>query len=206
MILVTVVRVSGIKTLSGQLDTLWEDYWNIVSAEVGLIMTSATAFRTLYVSTTASLAHKNQKPRATPGSNEPWISTFLRSSRRLLTRVTNPRTWISSRTTTGISNKSYEFTEGGSNSSIDRKGAHRVELNTLPRAHMTGIRTAVNNSGRTRQSISAAGIMQSHWEEEGEEQRVQEWPLGQNNQEHGYAFNTHSRRQDSQNPAHEEFV
>lgn len=36
-----------------QLDQLWDGYWNIIAAEVGIIMTSATAFRTLYITNSA---------------------------------------------------------------------------------------------------------------------------------------------------------
>ena len=155
MIIFTIVRVSGVLTPSGKLDTLWDDFWNIISAEVGLIMTSATAFRVLYSSKTSTEGHKRASIL-----DKSWISTFIRSSERMIIRAVQPR----SRNSHG-SAKLYDLT-GDLDLSEHRKDLPRVELCTLPRAHMTGLRTAVGNAGRTHVSTSTESIMQNHWEEE----------------------------------------
>jgi hypothetical protein len=48
LIIATIVRVSGIR-YHGETDTVWESYWNIISAEIGVIMAAATAFRSFFV-------------------------------------------------------------------------------------------------------------------------------------------------------------
>ncbi|KAG4437710.1 hypothetical protein IFR05_006793 [Cadophora sp. M221] len=67
MIAVTIVRASGIRQGS-VIDSVWETYWQVMSAEVGLIMTSATAFRTLFIARTASL--ERQRVQNQPRSNK----------------------------------------------------------------------------------------------------------------------------------------
>ena len=49
MVALTITRVSGLKS-KGNFDTIWETYWLILSAEVGIVLTSVAAFRAFFVS------------------------------------------------------------------------------------------------------------------------------------------------------------
>ena len=51
MVALTITRVSGLK-FKGNFDTIWETYWLILSAEVGIVLTSVAAFRAFFVSRT----------------------------------------------------------------------------------------------------------------------------------------------------------
>lgn len=53
IIALTIVRVSGLRR-GTKVDSTWETYWQFISAEIGLTMTAATAFRTFYVSQISS--------------------------------------------------------------------------------------------------------------------------------------------------------
>lgn len=63
IIAVTIIRASGIRQ-GTTIDSVWETYWQVISAEVGLIMTSATAFRTFYVA--RSVAQQRQRDQNQP--------------------------------------------------------------------------------------------------------------------------------------------
>lgn len=60
VIAVTLVRVSGIR-VGSFIDSVWEVYWCIVGAEVGLIMTAATAFRSIFVARASERAQREDK-------------------------------------------------------------------------------------------------------------------------------------------------
>ena len=49
MVVLTITRVSGLK-FKGNLDMIWETYWLILSAEVGILLTSVATFRAFFVS------------------------------------------------------------------------------------------------------------------------------------------------------------
>ncbi len=48
MVALTITRVSGLK-FKGNIDTIWETYWLILSAEVGIVLTSVATFRAFFV-------------------------------------------------------------------------------------------------------------------------------------------------------------
>ena len=79
----TITRASGLEW-KGNLDVLWEVYFQIVAAEVGLILVSMTAFRQLFVSRTA----RNQQPPAKP-------PTFWPRSRVAIRKILDLRRWTS---------------------------------------------------------------------------------------------------------------
>lgn len=120
MIIITVIRASGIK-YEEKLDLVWETYWNMIAGEVGLILTSITAFRTIFV------ARANDECRQTNGSSWTWGSL-----RRLVGRL-----FVKS---TG----SESLTAG------ERKfGSGRGLSGNFPRATMTGLRTFIKGHGQT---------------------------------------------------------
>lgn len=54
MVATTIIRVAGIIYMD-QVDTIWGLYWTLISAEIGVLMAAATAFRTFFVT------HQNSK-------------------------------------------------------------------------------------------------------------------------------------------------
>lgn len=66
MVIFTVTRASGLEW-HGKLDVLWEVYFQIVAAEVGLILVSVSAFRALFV----ARARKQQSPQRGPWASKP---------------------------------------------------------------------------------------------------------------------------------------
>ena len=49
LVVLTITRVSGLQ-FKGNFDPIWETYWLILSAEVGIVLTSVAAFRAFFVS------------------------------------------------------------------------------------------------------------------------------------------------------------
>ncbi|KAI4189225.1 MAG: hypothetical protein L6R41_001605 [Letrouitia leprolyta] len=84
VIIFTVTRASGLEW-HGKLDVLWEVYFQIVAAEVGLILVSVSAFRALFV----ARARKQQSPQRASSPS------FLTKGIRTLKRIVNSRRWMS---------------------------------------------------------------------------------------------------------------
>ena len=158
MIAVTIIRVSGLKSPQGQLDSLWEDYWNLLSSEVGIIMTAATAFRTLFISRSNGGNNRNQGVRS-PGTFTripfSW-SQWLTENKRYLQQTFNLRAWRS--------RKSSDPSNGPTSGSTDEESGN-LELPVIPRAHMTGIRTFIRGQGRKSAMLHASQIMQTRTED-----------------------------------------
>jgi hypothetical protein len=50
MAMATIIRVAGIRYKGGvAVDTVWAVYWQLIEAEIGVFMASATAFRTFFI-------------------------------------------------------------------------------------------------------------------------------------------------------------
>ena len=132
-ILCTVIRIAGIHTGHNikSIDSVWETYWQFIAANVALIMTAATAFRTFFISSSGN--------REVPSSesNEPWYAKGRRFVRSLL----DPSSWRSKRST--------------KNTSDESSGNRSFELPLqVPRATLTGIRTFIHGQGRTKMGES----------------------------------------------------
>ncbi|KAI9676948.1 MAG: hypothetical protein M1817_006787 [Caeruleum heppii] len=78
LIAVTLARASGLRN-HDVIDVVWETYWQFLSAEVGLILTAMTAFRSLFV--------VNRKD---------W--TWYSKSKKFLKGAVSPRSWRSKNT------------------------------------------------------------------------------------------------------------
>lgn len=155
MILVTITRISGIK-MDGKVDQVWESYFIILAAEIGIILTAVTAFRALFVS-----RHKreNNGARNPPGMQSHWYSP----NTYLLKRVFTPKLWRSR------SKFKSQSTSGGYEA--DKDGHFPMEnLPDIPRAHMTGVRTFINGRGK---GMNASRIMES----QGIQEEEDVWPL-----------------------------
>ena len=125
VIVFTVTRASGLEW-QDKLDVLWEVYFQIVAAEVGLILVSMTAFRALFVS---RAARNQQSPRKGPSG---WLK-----SRYFLRNLIDPRRWLS---------KNSKDMIGGQNDDIVKDGI-KGELPSIPGATMTGMNTFINRQG-----------------------------------------------------------
>ena len=126
-ILCTITRMAGIHTghTIDSIDTIWEVYWQYITANIALTMTAATAFRTLFV------ARVKERSPSSPQSKGQW---YLKG-RRLIRSALSPRSW--------------RF-KPSANISSD-SGDHVVPEITqrVPRATMTGVLTFINGQGRT---------------------------------------------------------
>lgn len=153
VILVTITRMSGIKT-GGKVDQVWESYFLILAAEVGIILTAVTAFRALFVS-----RHKrdNDGAKQPPGDSTQWYS----QNKHLLKRVFNPSLWRSKSRVQSTS-EGYEANEDGH--------FPMRNLPDIPRAHMTGVRTFIDGRGNM---TNPSRIMESQ-ATQGDEDT---WPL-----------------------------
>ena len=127
-IMCTITRVAGVRTSSSNssLDTVWQTYWQYITANIALTMTAATAFRAFFVS-----RHKD-RPGQRLGSKE----SLLNRSWRFLKGMLRPWTWQGKGSALRIS-------EGGSRERV-------MELPWIEdRATMTGMRTFINRQGET---------------------------------------------------------
>lgn len=124
-IMCTITRVAGVRTSSSNasLDTVWQTYWQFITADVALTMTAATAFRTFFVSRHQERAARGQK------SKPSWLGGCW----QLCKTVLNRRSWRT---------KSSGFPNS------DESRTPRMELPRIEeRATMTGIRTFINHQG-----------------------------------------------------------
>ena len=127
VIIFTVTRASGLEWQS-KLDVLWEVYFQIVAAEVGLVLVSTTAFRALYVSRAARNQHSPQK-----------YPSLLMKSKNILRKIIDPRRWMSK--------QSKEMTSRHSSDDAIAKGGFDGGLPSIPGATMTGINTYIEHQG-----------------------------------------------------------
>ncbi|KAL8913491.1 MAG: hypothetical protein Q9171_001679 [Xanthocarpia ochracea] len=134
MILVTITRIAGIK-FHGQNDIVWESYFLIVAAEVGVILASISTYRALFVAHRKATIKKAKY--GGPGSSP---------NRQILRRLLDSSPWRS--------RAGGQSIPGNSTASHFDKGA----LPSIPRAHMTGVRTFINGQG---QRMDASNIMES---------------------------------------------
>ena len=135
MILVTITRIAGIY-IHGQIDIIWESYFLIVAAEVGVILASISTYRALFV------AHRKATIKKAKYSG-PGYSP----NRQILRRLLDFSPWRS--------RAAGQSTPGSGTASHFDTGA----LPSIPRAHMTGVWTFIN--GGQRQRMDGLNIMES---------------------------------------------
>jgi hypothetical protein len=151
VVIVTIIRAAGMHH-GEAFDYAWVIYWQIISAEVGLVMTSATAFRAFFVARGGNSNSHSDGGRSSQSGSEQhrWSGKTKQFFRRLSTA-----TMWQSRHMSPPAGKDQEG-EG--------------ELKQLPPIHrgtMTGVRTFINSRGRT--STGASRMMQSTVSEEGDD-------------------------------------
>ncbi|KAL8919246.1 MAG: hypothetical protein Q9208_006907 [Pyrenodesmia sp. 3 TL-2023] len=153
IILVTITRIAGIEK-GGQVDGVWESYFLIVAAEVGIILASVSTYRTLFVS------HR-RGDRAKAKRDLKDQEHFYSPTRELIRRVLIPSPWRSKarEPSTPHENKEHHY--------------HYVDVEALPeipRAYMTGVRTFIN--GRVV-GADDADVMGSQMTQDDDD----DWPL-----------------------------
>lgn len=124
MIVLTITRVSGLK-FQGNFDAIWETYWLILSAEVGIVLTSVAAFRAFFVFRSNRSQDRGTQPL---GARMQWCHQEQRS----LKQKFSFSLWRSNSRVQDLSRR-YEANED-----------HEVPMSNLPdipRAHITGFRT-----------------------------------------------------------------
>ncbi|EPE28708.1 hypothetical protein GLAREA_09829 [Glarea lozoyensis ATCC 20868] len=80
LIIVTIIRASGLVN-KGKLDTTWEIFWQIMSAEIGIMIATATTFRALFVARDAEKGVAS-KAKQTPGSTSSRTLTKKKPSEK----------------------------------------------------------------------------------------------------------------------------
>lgn len=104
VITATIIRVSGLRSPEGQIDPVWEEYWSLIAAEVGVMMTGMTAFRALFVA-----QHGNGGEHRGDAERLPTLFYKLRTcSRRLVYHILSPRTWSSRKVSAKNHSDEYE--------------------------------------------------------------------------------------------------
>ena len=138
VVVFTVTRASGLEW-KGNLDVLWEVYFQIVATEVGLILVAMTAFRQLFVSRTGKNQHQRRK------SPSLWLR-----SRTAWRKLLDPRRW-----TSGYSKKS----EGREKKNSEKSGSPFDEkLPGIPGGTMTGVQTFINHHGGLVESSDESSV------------------------------------------------
>ena len=139
IILCTIVRISGL-LLDGKLDFQWETYWLIIQANVGIIMTAITAFRTFF------LYRSNERAQLSGGRGLRWYTRSRQAFRRILT----PWSWRPM--------SANKILAGSSNEEI--MGLPRTSL-----AEMTGVRTFIDGpdmSAVTGSQLTRGGVREEN--------------------------------------------
>lgn len=144
VIIFTVTRASGLEWRD-RLDVLWEIYFQIMAAEVGLILVSMTAFRTLFVS--RSSGQRGISPKKSPD--------FWKKSQSTLKRLLDPRRWTLNYSKRVFKGQKHESTK-------DTFG-----LPSIPNGGMTGVQTFINHQGETHSDLEAAHAVWFNGSEEG---------------------------------------
>lgn len=130
VVIFTVTRASGLEW-QDKLDVLWEVYFQIIAAEIGLILVAMTSFRALFVSRTA-------RNKLSPGKH----TSFWVEGKLALRILLDPRRWRSKHT--------EDMTRG------QKPGTTTVgfdgKLPNIPGATMTGMNTFIDHQGEAANS------------------------------------------------------
>ena len=124
MVALTITRISGLK-FKGNFDTIWETYWLILAAEVGIMLTSIAAFRAFFVSRSNRNRDRGSQPL---GARMQWCH----QEKRYLKDRFSFSLWRSNSRVQELS-RGYEANEDDE--------LPMSNLLDIPQAHITGSRT-----------------------------------------------------------------
>ncbi|CAL8584587.1 hypothetical protein XPA_010174 [Xanthoria parietina] len=150
MVLVTITRIAGIR-FNGQIDSVWESYFTIVAAEIGVVLASVSTYRALFVS---------HRKRTIDKAQDQGHSSAPK--RQLMRRMFVSSPWRSKNKDRPTPNDNEE------------KHCSQFDgaLPSIPRAHMTGVRTYINGRGQntnTSDTMESQVIHDEHYDDD--------WPL-----------------------------
>ncbi|KAK4223035.1 hypothetical protein QBC38DRAFT_459773 [Podospora fimiseda] len=128
MVILTIFRITGLK-YKGKLDTIWETYFVLLPAEIGLTLVAASAFRALYVSKS-----KNRKPAHDTITTFHW---FARAKSRLRHNGSAAFEDIDKGNGQFILQEIPRGTITGVQTFIDKNGKNNVTLSTVHSADTT---------------------------------------------------------------------
>ena len=151
MIMMTITRMSGIK-LDGQVDQVWETYFIVLAAEIGIVLVAVSAFRSFFVSRQRRADHRAKNPS---DDRTFWPSL----DRSFLKQVFTLQWWRS---------KSRSYTSFGVSEGDDNGKFALKDLPNIPRAHMTGVQKFID--GQEKESFTP-GVMESQVFHENEDTR-----------------------------------
>lgn len=160
MIMVTITRIAGIKLPDGQIDSVWESYFLIVAAEIGVILASISTYRALFV----SHRKENMNNRAGRGTGDQGRFSSPRT-RQLMKRVFVTSPWRSRA-------RGQSTPPEGEDKEQQYNHSDTVELPEIPRVYvMTGVRSFINN-GRGK-GTDAFDLMEHRRTQDDDD----DWPL-----------------------------
>jgi hypothetical protein len=130
MIMVTAARIGGLKH-QGKLDYLWETYFIVVAAEIGLTLVAITAFRALYVAKVKTRSHDTI-------TSFGWYDKGRSTFRKILNSIT--------RKTASSNTKEHSEME-------DMKRTAFIK-GSIPHATMTGVRSYMEGKRNDEESVT----------------------------------------------------
>ena len=141
----TVARISGL-TYHSSVDATWETFWQYMSASIGLTLTSVAAFRSLFLS--HHVSHRQQET-----SDFEALRLLFAKVKQALRRTFSVQSWQSMAWYTNVGDTSQ-----------DPDASRDVDLGTIERGTITGLRTFIREYRRT--PATASELMYSHISEE----------------------------------------
>ena len=145
VMIITVLRIATV-VHADKIDPVWGVYWHILAAELGVIMAACMTFRTFFVA-------RNNK-RGSPHS--PRSLHWYHQSRSFFRRYLSSGRWRRSKGADGRSTDDSATLCEKCHSGRD--GWQGKDLPSVPRAHMTGMRTFIDEQGRT---VCESPVLQS---------------------------------------------
>jgi hypothetical protein len=125
MVIITIARIVGL-IWRGKLDSVWETYFMVIPAEIGLALVAVTAFRALYISRSKS------RPTPTAITSFGWYDKGKSVVWKLITKTTG---------------KTPSAESGSLQNDMRVNGWIG---NDIPHGTMTGMRTFIKGNGDTQ--------------------------------------------------------
>ena len=146
MIICAIIRISAIRT-EESIDTVWGVFWFCLSACIGLTMTAATAFRSLFIAHQQQ-QHKQEKRSKSTSTKRYWPTfTSLKVSFRRSPFVRSHPSKIGSLGHTDDASK-------------DSGKKQDIELGNVEHATITGLQSFTRDYGQQTTSASRAALGQ----------------------------------------------
>jgi hypothetical protein len=147
VVALNVVKLAGLR-YKNQVDFIWGAHWQLLAAEVGVLLSAAISFRSFFVHRAAKRADQNV---AFTKERRFFTESFLRRFHG-------------------------QCEEDSLGDSLPGEGRHTHGLPGVPRAHMTGTRSFIDEQGRSHTvpdlNNSNFGLREAATWEKGEEDQI----------------------------------